>query len=395
MAGAVGGRSSTMTRRSDLDHPASRGPSRCRRSLDNGEIRGAIVDAQAGSTSTPSATRARPPMPSEAHRRAVRTTRRAVAALDTIADWIDADPNVRESGAEDAFYARSRCRASGGRPHRPHRRAGIGEGRHAAGARCRRAIPLRAARRDARQPQHSPRRSAGRDRRRPRCGSTRGVDRRPKAQAVHIDRRFPGSIAERRDARQRECPRREERLFLRDDKQDGRNARARAASPGSGAWPAIGKSSSKLPAWSSDIRSRCACGSLRRRRPSVRTPGRCSMPTALAREPAPTARCVARRRPDRGCRRRVAIAHRGRQVAADATVARRGCRGLRARGPTRGRACGTPSRRVGASARWARSHHYRRPLARRGDRGSAARYCADHRRARAGDARCGLALVRR
>ena len=74
--------------------------------LDNGEIRGAIVDAQgrlninalgaAGTTAGPERTRI-----------AALFANRGVAAalLDPIADWIDADSAIRPAGAEDAYYA--------------------------------------------------------------------------------------------------------------------------------------------------------------------------------------------------------------------------------------------------------------------------------------------------
>jgi general secretion pathway protein K len=94
-------------RRSDIDHlrepwavPLPPIP------LDNGEIRGAIVDAQGrlninalGDNGTTAEL--------ERRRIAALFAQRGgpVAALDAIADWIDADAIVRESGAEDAFYA--------------------------------------------------------------------------------------------------------------------------------------------------------------------------------------------------------------------------------------------------------------------------------------------------
>jgi general secretion pathway protein K len=74
--------------------------------LDNGEIRGAIVDAQArlninglgekGATAD-----------LERQRLATLFAQRGgpTAALDAIADWIDVDTVVRDAGAEDAFYA--------------------------------------------------------------------------------------------------------------------------------------------------------------------------------------------------------------------------------------------------------------------------------------------------
>jgi len=94
-------------RRSDLDHlgepwavPLPAIP------LDNGEIRGAIVDAQGRLNINALGDKG---ASADAERKRIATlfAQRGgpVAALDAIADWIDADPNVRESGAEDAFYA--------------------------------------------------------------------------------------------------------------------------------------------------------------------------------------------------------------------------------------------------------------------------------------------------
>jgi general secretion pathway protein K len=94
-------------RRSAIDHPGepwalSLPPI----PVENGEIRGAIVDAQSrlninalGSTAA-SAQR-------ERARIAALFAQQGgpVAALDAIADWIDADGIAREGGAEDAFYA--------------------------------------------------------------------------------------------------------------------------------------------------------------------------------------------------------------------------------------------------------------------------------------------------
>jgi general secretion pathway protein K len=94
-------------RRSDIDHlrepwaiPLPPIP------LDNGEIRGGIVDAQArlninalGDTG-PAGDIARKRIATLFAQRGGPT-----ASLDAIADWIDADSTVREAGAEDAFYA--------------------------------------------------------------------------------------------------------------------------------------------------------------------------------------------------------------------------------------------------------------------------------------------------
>ena len=74
--------------------------------LDNGEIRGAIVDAQGrlniNALGDKGAT-------AELERRRIATlfAQRGgpAAALDAIADWIDTDTIVRDAGAEDAYYA--------------------------------------------------------------------------------------------------------------------------------------------------------------------------------------------------------------------------------------------------------------------------------------------------
>ncbi len=74
--------------------------------VENGEIRGVIADAQsrlninalgsAGASASPERTRI-----------AALFAQRGgpVAALDAIADWIDADRTARDAGAEDAYYA--------------------------------------------------------------------------------------------------------------------------------------------------------------------------------------------------------------------------------------------------------------------------------------------------
>jgi general secretion pathway protein K len=74
--------------------------------LDNGEVRGAIVDAQArlninalgGAGNAADVERAR-------IARLFAQRGGPTAAIDAIADWIDADSMVRTGGAEDAFYA--------------------------------------------------------------------------------------------------------------------------------------------------------------------------------------------------------------------------------------------------------------------------------------------------
>jgi general secretion pathway protein K len=73
--------------------------------LDNGEIRGAIADAQGrlginalGGGDAPQLDRAR-------IQRLFARLGGPVAALDAIADWIDADGVARPAGAEDAYYA--------------------------------------------------------------------------------------------------------------------------------------------------------------------------------------------------------------------------------------------------------------------------------------------------
>jgi general secretion pathway protein K len=74
--------------------------------LDNGEIRGAIVDAQ-GRLNINALGDGGTTADVERRRITALFVQRGgpVAALDAIADWIDADGIVREAGAEDAFYA--------------------------------------------------------------------------------------------------------------------------------------------------------------------------------------------------------------------------------------------------------------------------------------------------
>ena len=74
--------------------------------LDNGEIRGAIVDAQ-GRLNINALGAAGTPVEPERMRIAALFAQRGVSAnlLDPIADWIDADGAVRAAGAEDAYYA--------------------------------------------------------------------------------------------------------------------------------------------------------------------------------------------------------------------------------------------------------------------------------------------------
>ena len=94
-------------RRSDIDHlreawaiPLPPIP------LDNGEIRGAIVDAQ-GRLNINALGDSGATAELERRRIAMLFAQRGgpTAALDAIADWIDADTIARDAGAEDAFYA--------------------------------------------------------------------------------------------------------------------------------------------------------------------------------------------------------------------------------------------------------------------------------------------------
>ncbi len=94
--------------------------------LENGEIRGAIVDAQArlninalgDAGANVAATSAR------ASRGCSRSAACRTGALDAIADWIDADGVVRDGGAEDAYYARAAgARSRRQRAGRARRRA--------------------------------------------------------------------------------------------------------------------------------------------------------------------------------------------------------------------------------------------------------------------------------
>ena len=74
--------------------------------LENGEIRGSIVDAQ-GRLNVNALGDADASSASERARIAALFAQRGGpnTALDAIADWIDADGAVREAGAEDAYYA--------------------------------------------------------------------------------------------------------------------------------------------------------------------------------------------------------------------------------------------------------------------------------------------------
>ena len=74
--------------------------------LDNGEIRGAIVDAQ-GRLNINAQGGDGASAEQERKRIATLFVQRGgpSPALDAIADWIDADGSIRKSGAEDAFYA--------------------------------------------------------------------------------------------------------------------------------------------------------------------------------------------------------------------------------------------------------------------------------------------------
>ena len=94
-------------RRSDIDHlreawaiPLPPIP------LDNGEIRGAIVDAQGRLNINALGDKG---ANADLERRWIATLFAQhggpTAALDAIADWIDTDASVRDAGAEDAFYS--------------------------------------------------------------------------------------------------------------------------------------------------------------------------------------------------------------------------------------------------------------------------------------------------
>lgn len=73
--------------------------------LENGEIRGAIVDAQ-GRLNVNALGDGTASSEQERRRIARLFTQRGgpAAALDALADWIDADGRVRDTGAEDAYY---------------------------------------------------------------------------------------------------------------------------------------------------------------------------------------------------------------------------------------------------------------------------------------------------
>jgi len=74
--------------------------------VDNGEIRGAIVDAQSRLNINALGSAGASTELERARIAALFAQRGGpAAALDAIADWIDADGIVRQAGAEDAFYA--------------------------------------------------------------------------------------------------------------------------------------------------------------------------------------------------------------------------------------------------------------------------------------------------
>ena len=74
--------------------------------LDNGQIRGSIVDAQSRlNVNALGGAGARADVERERIARLFAQRGGPVGAIDAIADWIDQDSIVREGGAEDAFYA--------------------------------------------------------------------------------------------------------------------------------------------------------------------------------------------------------------------------------------------------------------------------------------------------
>lgn len=82
--------------------------------LDNGEVRGAIEDAQGRlNVNALGETSARADVERARIARLFAQRGGPIGALDAIADWIDRDAIVREGGAEDAFYA---ARPRGGLP---------------------------------------------------------------------------------------------------------------------------------------------------------------------------------------------------------------------------------------------------------------------------------------
>ncbi len=86
--------------------------------LDNGEVRGAIVDAQARlNVNVLGATGANANVERERIARLFAQRGGPAAAIDAIADWVDRDTITREGGAEDAWYAeRPRGRVAANAP---------------------------------------------------------------------------------------------------------------------------------------------------------------------------------------------------------------------------------------------------------------------------------------
>ena len=329
--------------------------------IDDGEIRGAIVDAQ-GRLNINALGAANPSAEEERARLARLFAQRGLpaAALDAIADWIDADGAAGAAGAEDAFYlAQPSPRLAANAP--VLRVAELGFVKGVTPQALAAVLPFVAAL-PAGTPVNvntAPREvlaaivgSSDRE-------SARGAARRASPQALHHDRRVPGAPARRRCARERRRAVGPQQLFLRDHRSaSGRHLVARARpSPSRRRRQAPGRMAGRGMTGTGQVNygddgtfrllrmtvlrvllAAAARGGPRRRLGAVR----CRRKVRAHRARSPDR--VAEGGQARVRARRLAGARRVRQSAAAARVACRGGRGLRAR-RSAGRSRRRPSHR--------------------------------------------------
>ena len=353
--------------------------------MEDGEIRGAIVDAQG----TPQRQRARPrgAIVAGAHapRGALRAARRAARGA---ADDRPTGSTRTARSAKRAPKTRSTSRSAA--PHLAAERAAAsrrGDRRrqgHDAAGRCRRACRFSRRCRRARRSTST--------RRRRKCSRAivdnldaerlEAFARRPRAKALHDRRRIPRAPAGRRDARERRRARgRAAAISSHDRGAPGHDAIARARARAPRRRRSVRRSSGRSSSDRPDARRRVNYGDARAPRTSVMTVLRVLLAAAPAADRAEAwalfdaaGACVrkgrdrhgrlARRRSDRGRARRVAGAHR--DVALPPMPASRvaGAAALRARRPARGPRRRASRRRVGAGSRRPRARRDRRAIAR-------------------------------
>ena len=295
--------------------------------LDNGEIRGAIVDAQSrlninalgdGSASAELERRRIARCSRSAAVPSPRSTRSPTGSTRTRSSAMGA-PKMRSTRAQPVPGL------AGNAPVVRVAELADGEGCLGVDARRRHAVPVRVARRHAAQRQYGSARGAGR---RSSTGSTVKASQRSiaaRAKAVQYDCRVSDAAAARRDAWRARAARSEERLLLRHDRSPARrDARsgARAPARSGNAWPtSSGRSSSKrVGRPGSNASLRAEIGSIGRvnyldhgtlanpgmttlrvrlaapPRPDRKRRGRCSMPAAIACAPVPISRTDGRQR---------------------------------------------------------------------------------------------------